>query len=175
MKTRHTDTVTRVDVRIPNELYKQIQKIAIARFKAKIHHRSNKPEISPTILELIKIGIAHFDSESIKQAIDFTSTLGDERTDETAGDELKEWIEQLDSRLTAVENKLSSKSFTAPELETEGKGLNDQELAKLLGVSNMILRDYRVKGKVTGGQALAQYLEEEWAISEGLWFRKKSK
>lgn len=161
MKNRRTDTVTRVDVRIPNELYSQIQKIAIAIFNAKIHHRSNKPEISPTILELIKIGIAHLES-----------TLP--ATDETAGDELREQIEQLDSRLTAVENKISSKSFTAPEVETEGKGLNDQELGKLLGVSNMILRDYRVKGKVTGGQVLAKHLDEEWAISEGLWFRKKS-
>lgn len=164
MKTRHTDTVTRVDVRIPKELYDEIQKIAIAQFNAKIHHRSNKPEISPTILELIKIGIAHLDSESNLPV-----------TDKMAGDELREWIEELDSRLTVVEKKISSKSFTAPEVETEGKGLNDRELGQLLGVSDMILRDYRVKGKITGGQALAQYLEEEWAILEGLWFRKKSK
>ena len=165
MKTRHTDTVTRVDVRIPNELYDEIQKIAISQFKAKIHHRSNKPEISPTILELIKIGIAHLDSES-------TLPVTDETEED---DDLREWIEELDSRLTAVENQISSVRVTAPELETEGKGLNERELGQLLGVSDMILRDYRVKGKVTGGQALAQYLEEEWAISEGLWFRKKSK
>ena len=164
MKNRRTDNVTRVDVRIPNELYDQIQKIAINHFHAKIHHRSGKPEISPTIIELIKIGIAHLESESTLPA-----------TDETEDLELRKWIEQLDSRLTAVEKKISSVRVTAPELETEGKGLNDQELGQLLGVSNMILRDYRVKGKVTGGQALAQYLEEEWAIDEGLWFRKKSK
>ena len=52
MNSRQTDTVTRVDIRIPNHLYNQIQSIAIAHFNAKIHHRSNKPEVTPTILGL---------------------------------------------------------------------------------------------------------------------------
>ena len=62
MTGRKTDNVTRVDIRIPNDLYQQISEIAVSHFHAKIHHRSNKPEVTPTILELIKIGIAHLDS-----------------------------------------------------------------------------------------------------------------
>ena len=62
MASRRTENITRVDVRIPNELYDNLQAIAISRFNAKIHHRSNKPEVTATILELIKIRIAHLDT-----------------------------------------------------------------------------------------------------------------
>lgn len=62
MSGRKADNITRVDIRIPNELYDEIRAIAINHFNAKIHHRSNKPEITPTILELIRIGIAHLDT-----------------------------------------------------------------------------------------------------------------
>jgi hypothetical protein len=49
--------VTRCDIRIPNHLYEQIEAIAVSRFDAKIHWKSKKPEVSSTILELIKYGI----------------------------------------------------------------------------------------------------------------------
>ena len=94
MNSRQTDTVTRVDIRIPNHLYSQIQSIAIAHFNAKIHHRSNKPEVTPTILELIQIGIAHIES-NLPVA------------DESITDELKKQISDLDTRLSKVEGKLS--------------------------------------------------------------------
>ena len=94
MNSRQTDTVTRVDIRIPNHLYSRIQAIAIAHFNAKIHHRSNKPEVTPTILELIQIGIAHIESNLPV-------------TDESVTDELKKQIGGLDARLSEVESKLS--------------------------------------------------------------------
>lgn len=94
MNSRQTDTVTRVDIRIPNHLYSQIQSIAIAHFNAKIHHRSNKPELTPTILELIQIGIAHLES-NLPVA------------DESVTDELRKQIGDLDTRLSEVEGKLS--------------------------------------------------------------------
>ena len=94
MNSRQTDTVTRVDIRIPNHLYSQIQSIAIAHYNAKIHHRSNKPELTPTILELIQIGIAHIES-NLPVAY------------ESVTDELKKQIRDLDARLSEVEGKLS--------------------------------------------------------------------
>ncbi|NJO98152.1 MAG: hypothetical protein HC764_20950 [Pleurocapsa sp. CRU_1_2] len=94
MNSRQTDTVTRVDIRLPNHLYSQIQSIAIAHFNAKIHHRSNKPEVSPTILELIQIGIAHIESNLPV-------------TDKSEADKLKKQISDLDMRLKEVESKLS--------------------------------------------------------------------
>ena len=94
MNSRQTNTVTRVDIRIPNHLYSQIQSIAIAHFNAKIHHRSKKPEVTPTILELIQIGIAHLESNLPV-------------VDESVTDDLKKQIRDLDARLSEVESKLS--------------------------------------------------------------------
>ena len=93
MNRRQSDTVTRVDVRIPNHLYSQIQSIAIAHFNAKIHHRSNKPKLTSTILELIQIGIAHTWTHLPV-------------TDESVTDELKKQISDLDTWLKGVEGKL---------------------------------------------------------------------
>ena len=103
MNSRQTDTVTRVDIRIPNHLYSQIQAIAVAHFNAKIHHRSNKPEVTPTILELIQIGIAHIES-NLPVA------------DESVTDELKKQIGDLDTRLSEVESKLSGVQVNNTEI-----------------------------------------------------------
>ena len=180
MASRRTDNVTRVDIRIPNELYDEIQAIAVNHFNAKIHHRSNKPEITPTILELIKIGIAHLDkslpatdkkeTDELRQAISFAG--------------LQSKIAQLNTRLTEVENKLSgvnvkqiSKSPTVREQPTEyephsEKVLSDLELSNILNVSNLLIRDYRVYGKKPRGSFLAQALTQHWEIKGEGWVKK---
>ena len=168
MSSRRTNDITRVDVRIPNELYKEIIAIAISHFNAKIHHRSNKPEITPTILELIRIGIAHLDTSL-------------PATDKKETDELREAIASLNTRLTDVENKLSNlkptKSYRVEEQPTEyelheEKVLSDMELSDVLGVSNILIRDYRVYGKKPRGAFLAKALTEEWEIRGEGWVRK---
>ncbi len=67
-------------------------------FRAKIHHRSGKPEVSPTILELIKIGIAHLESDLPDTA---------DISDKSGADELRQQIKELDTRLREVESRLS--------------------------------------------------------------------
>ena len=172
MTGRKTDFVTRVDIRIPNELYEQISDLAVSYFHAKIHHRSNKPEITPTILELIKIGIAHLDT-----------TLP--ATDREETDELREAIVQLNTRLTEVENQLSNTDVTAPISKSPtvkekpvkynsstDKVLTDMELSNVLGVSNLLIRDYRVYGKKPRGAFLAKALTEHWEIKGEGWVKK---
>ncbi len=51
-------SITRCDIRVPNQLYDRIEALAIER-GAKIHHRSGKPEVTNTLLELIKVGLRH--------------------------------------------------------------------------------------------------------------------
>lgn len=188
MSGRKTDSVTRVDIRIPNELYQQISDLAVSHFHAKIHHRSQKPEVTPTILELIKIGIAHLES---------TLPVTEDVTAETVTDELQQQIEQLDSRLKTVEDKLSEVDVTAPRIESEPtssrtvfqqptesysanissaredkKVLSDMELSEVLGVSNILIRDYRLLGKKPRGPALAKALTQHWEIKGEGWVRK---
>jgi hypothetical protein len=162
MTSRKTENVTRVDVRIANQLYEEISAIALHHFNAKIHHRSNKPEVTPTILELIKIGIAHLDS-----------TLP--VTNKTVTDELQQQLELLNSRLTKVENKLSGVNVTAPIAESntteDEKILTDMELSELLGVSNLLIRDYRVKGKKPPAGLVKKL--QDWEVKGEGWVRKQ--
>lgn len=186
MTGRKTENVTRVDIRIPNELYEQISDLAVSHFHAKIHHRSQKPEVTPTILELIKIGIAHLNS---------TLPVTEDVTAEKVTDKLQQQIAQLDSRLKTVEDKLSGVDVTAPRIESEPtssrtlreqstefysttttedeKVLSDMELSDVLGVSNILIRDYRVKGKKPRGPALAKALTEHWEIKGEGWVKKR--
>jgi hypothetical protein len=204
MNNRHTETITRVDVRIPNHIYDRVQAIATLHFHAKVHHRSGKPEVSPTILELIKIGIAHLE-ESLPVTADIS--------DKSVADELREQIQGLDERLRAVESRLSGDSivydsvddsravrlrssidtsdlvdesiqginratlvpifeFVDDESDTvsDERGLSDQELAEVLGVSNLLIRDYRVRGKKPPA-GLMRKLKEWEIIGEG-WVKK---
>ena len=103
MPKRHTETIARVDIRIPHDIYEQIMAIATNHFHAKIHHRSGKPEVSPTILELIKIGIAHLDPGGTDKP---------DISDKSVVTELRQQIKELDKRLSEVESKLSDESVT---------------------------------------------------------------
>ncbi len=65
--------VTRCDVRFPNQIYDQIQEIAVKHFNAPTHHKSGKPQVSSTIVELVKIGIAHLEPDLSDQLPDSLS------------------------------------------------------------------------------------------------------
>lgn len=50
--------IRRRDIRVPLELDEQIKAIASAS-GAKVNHRSGEVEVSPTIIQLLRLGIAH--------------------------------------------------------------------------------------------------------------------
>ncbi len=97
-------------------------------------------------------------------------------TEEKAALELREQIKDLDRRLQWVESKLSGVSLTAPveelDITESEKGLSDLELAEVLGVSNILIRDYRVYGKKPGGQVLAKTLTEQWEVRGERWVKQ---
>ena len=83
--------------------------------------------------------------------------------------------------MTEVENKSSNikqtKSYRVEEQTTEyelheKKILTNKELSEVLGVSNLLIRDYRVYGKKQRGTFLAKALTEEWEIRGEGWVRK---
>jgi hypothetical protein len=197
MNSRQTETITRVDVRIPNYIYEQVVAIATRHFHAKVHHRSGKPEVSPTILELIKIGIAHLES-----------TLPDtaDISDKSVASELREQIQDLDLRLRAIEqrslakpieNKLSddltdtsdtadesllgmNRATLAPIFEevdnesdtvSDKQRLSDRQLAEVLGVSSTVISRCRVEGKKPRQRKIAAQLEA-WQVKGDRWMKK---
>ncbi|MDJ0899059.1 MAG: formylglycine-generating enzyme family protein [Xenococcus sp. MO_188.B8] len=147
------------EYRLPYQLYEQISAIALEHFHAKTHHRSGKPEVSPTILQLIEIGIAQFES-----------TLP--QSSATAG--LREEIEELRTRLTIVESKLSqmpsgkTKAAPEPEFDPSDRGLSDSELARLINLSSSLIRRYRLDGKAT--PRVVETLKE-WEVQGDRWLR----
>ena len=57
-----TVKVKRQDIRIPLDFYNRLKQIAVEKFNAPIHHRSNEPAITPTLLKLAELGIEYLES-----------------------------------------------------------------------------------------------------------------
>lgn len=102
--------------------------------------------------------------------------------DRTSVEELQKAVASLNTRLTEVENKLSNveptKSYKVEEQQTkydlsEEKILTDKELSEVLGVSNILIRDYRLLGKKPRGAFLAKALTEHWEIRGEGWVKKR--
>lgn len=54
--------IVRADIRIPVDLYAQLEAIANEQGQKK-HHITGRPMVSPVILELLELGLHHYQSE----------------------------------------------------------------------------------------------------------------
>ncbi len=81
--------VVRCDIRFPTDVYSNIEKLAIDHFKAPIHHRSRKPQVSATIVQLVQWGLEYF-----KQGLHESDILSDTASNNRA--------EQVIDTLTAL-------------------------------------------------------------------------
>ena len=61
---RKTANSTRIDLRIPDNLLDKIRELAIEN-NAPIHHKSHKPELTSTIIELIEKALSGNTSDSL--------------------------------------------------------------------------------------------------------------
>ena len=95
---------TRCDVRIPNQLYEQIETIA-RHSNARIRLKSGKPEVTSTIVKLIELGIRHLSdiksdrlltSDTLSDALsDNLSDLIETKVSSLVSSKLSEIIEQV--------------------------------------------------------------------------------
>lgn len=63
---RSDNKIVRLDVRFPKLLHDEIEALAIARGEP-IHHISKKPTLTPTILNLIRIGLDNYSPEALER------------------------------------------------------------------------------------------------------------
>ena len=121
---KESEKVTRIDVRIPNDIYEQIEKIAVETNQP-VHHRSGKPVVTPIILNLINLGLEavskeEFDLEVLTDKVSANNRIDlkqiEERVIETVSDKLSGNnqidIEEIEKKLLAsLGNKLESMVF----------------------------------------------------------------
>ena len=101
------DHIKRCDVRVPIELYNEIEKIAVEEYNAPLYHKTGKPQVSSTIIELLKLGIENLRGEVSDKESD---TLSDKVR------ELESQIEQI--RATSLSD---NKSDTVPDTHTDDR------------------------------------------------------
>lgn len=56
--------ISRFELRIPDELLERLRRVAYSKKGARINPRSGKPEVTPTILEAIQIGLDAMEAEA---------------------------------------------------------------------------------------------------------------
>lgn len=81
--------IKRCDVRFPRELYEDIEKIAVEEYNAPIYHKTGLPQVSATIIELVKLGIANLRG-------DISDNLPDNKSDR-----LHQKIQELEKRMNS--------------------------------------------------------------------------
>ncbi|TRU61790.1 MAG: hypothetical protein EWV90_12025 [Microcystis aeruginosa Ma_QC_Ch_20071001_M135] len=95
---RQSPRSTRIDLRLPNDLLETIQNLAADRFNAPIHHISGKPEITPVIIHLLRLGINTL-SEDQGDIYPFTLKSDQVDTDFITRDDLAKAIASLRAEL----------------------------------------------------------------------------
>jgi len=63
---RSDDKIVRLDVRFPKSIHDEIEALAIAN-GSPIHHISKKPTLTPTILNLIRLGLDNYSPEALER------------------------------------------------------------------------------------------------------------
>lgn len=106
---RSDDKIVRLDVRFPKPLHDEIEALAIAN-GSPIHHISKRPTLTPTILDLIRIGLDHYSPEALER-IQAKSVSVNRVTDNYLDlDSIKaELIEQLRGELQTLANSIAEK------------------------------------------------------------------
>lgn len=106
------DHIKRCDVRVPIHLYEEIEKIAVEEYNAPNYHKTGRPQVSGTIIELLKLGIATLKGE-----------VSDKLSDKVANN-LSNEIFNLQSRFDELEKKfnalIASNNFAVDKHSSQG-------------------------------------------------------
>ena len=115
--------IVRCDIRIPVSTYSKLEALAVSE-NSKLHHITGRPMVSPIILEVLELGLRHWESEKSSEGDSvglISDTVQDNRLDiETIKAELIDQLRgenfqppaidlNIVARLEAVEAALAGK------------------------------------------------------------------
>jgi hypothetical protein len=98
---RRDKLATRIDLRMPNEIYDRVLEIAISSGE-KINPKTNQVRVTATLNKLIELGIQHYPDRNPSQ-IDPIAQLPE-------ASELARWYQKLSDKYQELEQKLSDSS-----------------------------------------------------------------
>ena len=101
------DHIKRCDVRVPIHLYKEIEKIAVEEYNAPVYHKTGKPQVSSTIIQLLRLGI-----ENLRGIVS-----------DTISDTIPDKVRELESRIEQIQSTFVSdnKSDTLSDIKVDKK------------------------------------------------------
>ena len=110
---RSDDKIVRLDVRFPRALHDEIEALAIAGGAA-IHHISKKPTLTPTILNLIRLGLDNYSPESLER---IQARIESDRINRVLTDNCID-LDELKAKLTAdILLKIASQQKQPPAID----------------------------------------------------------
>ncbi len=101
------DHIKRCDVRVPIKLYNEIEKIAVEEYNAPLYHKTGKPQVSSTIIQLLRLGIENLKGE----------------VSDKESDTLPDKVRELESKIEQIQSASLSDNQpdTIPEIDLDEK------------------------------------------------------
>lgn len=88
--------IVRCDIRIPVEIYSKLEALAVSE-NSKLHHITGRPMVSPIILEVLEVGLRHWESEKSSEG-DSVGLVPDTVQGNQLGLEILDRIAKLESQ-----------------------------------------------------------------------------
>lgn len=124
MASRQEAKVTRLDLRIPNDIYSQVEEIAKANNEP-THHITGNIILTPTLVKLIRLGIRSLSDN-------YPSLLDIPTFSERVPDTLTPRMDTNAHRLTVVEEELSELKKLVISLSDNISGMSSDKLVNII-------------------------------------------